>query len=103
MTPVKATCFDCGTVDLTVADINLTVPTDPKLSSYTFTCPQCAAVVTRNADAKVRALLGTAGVVVLRPPAEATEPHTGRPISYDDLIDLALALQRTDLIVREAL
>jgi hypothetical protein len=44
-------------------------------------------------------LLSSAGVLVDRVPGEVLETHSGRPISYDDVLDLALWLETHDVIV----
>jgi hypothetical protein len=59
--------------------------------------------VEKPADEEVVRLLTSAGVRVDRVPvpAEAKEAHQGRPIGYDDLLDLVLWLETHHDIVAE--
>lgn len=99
MTTIKATCPVCGDVDLTPADVVLTVAEAAGWATYTFKCGSCQDLIEKTADDEVVALLSSAGVAVDRVPGEALEAHTGRPISYDDVLDLALWLESHDRIV----
>jgi endogenous inhibitor of DNA gyrase (YacG/DUF329 family) len=107
MATIKATCPMCGDVDLTPRQVRVRVieaicDSDSR-SSYLFGCPQCKADVEKSADDEVVRLLSSAGVRVERVPvpAEAKEPHDGRPIGYDDLLDLVLWLETHDAIAED--
>lgn len=69
----------------------------PSLSYYAFFCPDCHNESRWPAPACVISLLLSAGVhaTLWDLPAEALEPHVGPPLTCDDLLDLALALQST--------
>lgn len=104
MATIKATCPMCGDVDLTPRQVRVRVTeaireSDTR-SSYVFGCPQCRQDVEKPADEEVVRLLSSAGVRVERiaVPAEARELHDGRPIGYDDLLDLVLFLETHDAI-----
>jgi hypothetical protein len=100
VTTIKASCHDCGEVELTNADVTLMVCSHAALSYYTFVCPKCEHDVRKPADDHVVSLLMSGGVraVVWEVPAEALERHEGPVISYDDVLDFALQLSRSDLL-----
>jgi hypothetical protein len=100
MTTIKATCPVCGEVELTPEDLQLMVCRQAELSYYAFRCPHCLDEVRKPADEQVVSLLVSGGV---RPtpwsvPEEALETHTGPRITYDDVLDFALALDQADLL-----
>jgi hypothetical protein len=99
MTTIKATCPMCGDVDLTPADVRLTVAQAAGWATYTFKCVSCQDLIEKAADNEVVALLSSAGVLIDNVPDEVLETHNGRPISYDDVLDLALWLETHDVIV----
>ena len=100
MTTIKASCPTCGEVELTPADVSLVVCSHAPLSYYAFDCPGCTQEVRKPADDHVVSLLVSGGVpaTVWAVPAEALEPRTGPPLTYDDLLDLAIHLHSTDLL-----
>jgi hypothetical protein len=104
VTTIKASCHDCGEVELTNADVTLMVCSHAALSYYTFVCPKCTHDVRKPADDHVVSLLMSGGVraVVWEIPAEALEPHDGAVISYDDVLDFALQLSRSDMLAEVA-
>lgn len=99
MTTIKATCPVCGDVDLTPAEVRLTVARAAGWATYTFKCITCQDLIEKSADDEVVALLSSAGVIIDKVPGEAFESHYGSPISYDDVLDLALWLDTHDVIV----
>lgn len=104
MTTIKASCPCCGDVDLTPAQVRLVVCSVEDWSYYTFTCSTCRDEVRKPAAPPVVALLTSGGV---RPeawtvPAEALEEHHGPTITHDDVLDMALALQRIDALAAVA-
>lgn len=100
MTTIKASCPVCGDVELTPAQVRLVVCTRPEWSYYAFTCTACQDEIRKPADEHVVALLVSGGVRAEQwtIPAEAMEVHQGASISYDDVLDFALALDGTDLV-----
>lgn len=100
MTTVKTFCYDCGEVAVDGTRVQLSVCTKRDLSFYRFTCPKCAAEVTRPADDECINLLVSGGIraEVWELPAEALEKHTGPALTKDDWLDLALNLGTTDLL-----
>ena len=104
MATIKATCPMCGDVDLTPRQVRVRVveaiqECDSR-RSYVFGCPTCHLDVEKPADEEVVRLLTSAGVRSERVPvpAEAREHHDGRPIGYDDLLDLVLFLETHDAV-----
>ncbi|MGN6090565.1 MAG: hypothetical protein ACTHMZ_07740 [Actinomycetes bacterium] len=103
MTTIKATCPLCGDVDLTPAQLRLVVASKPGLSYYAFTCEGCQDEVRRSASDDVIRALVTGGV---KPqhwdvPDEALELKTGPLLTYDDLLDMHLAMRSIDALVAE--
>lgn len=117
MTRIRATCPDCGEVDLQPADIELHIVRgdDGEVgsgSNYRFACPDCTVLVTKPADERTARLLATGGVEISierRELAVATvdraaelrrnhpeAPGDGPALNYDDLLDLHLALEADD-------
>lgn len=110
MTRIRASCPDCGEVDLLPDDVTLrVVRADDGLvahgSCYRFCCPACAGVVSKPADERIAQLLTTGGVAVeddagawalpARPPHPEVRP-SGPAFTADDLLDFHLLLARPD-------
>jgi hypothetical protein len=89
MTTIKATCPDCGEVDLTADDILLRIATGEGSNTYGFSCPSCSEFVEKPADERVIRLLLSGGVMpmLVHVPAEALEPRSGPPINHNDLLE----------------
>jgi hypothetical protein len=100
MTTIKASCPSCGEVEMTSNDVLLMVCSYAPLSYYSFCCPSCSSEVRKPADDHVISLLMSGGVraQVWELPAEALERKVGPALTYDDLLDFALALNSDDLI-----
>lgn len=100
MTTIKTSCPVCGDVELTPAQMRLVVCSRSDWSFYSFTCATCQDEIRKPADEEVVSLLVSGGVVAERwvIPAEAMEEHVGATITYDDVLDFALGLDRVDLL-----
>jgi len=98
MTTIKATCPDCGEVDLTAEDVLLRIGATRSVNSYGFTCPDCAEFVEKPADERVVRLLLSGGVVPVpvHVPAEALEIHVGPPINHNDILEFHELLESND-------
>ena len=99
MTTIRATCPDCGEVEMEAQAITLSVRETDGEGSYSFTCPSCSNLVEKPADRKVVMLLLSAGVDVDRLTVAASdlEAHPeGPPLTADDLIDFHFLLERED-------
>jgi len=104
MATIRATCSDCGDVELTTDDVRVRVCLEDSAGSYTFRCPLCHMAVVKPAEPRIVDLLAASGVEVFmwRLPAELYEPRLGPRIDHDDLLDFHELLQSdswfTDLV-----
>jgi uncharacterized Zn finger protein len=100
MTTIKTSCPVCGDVELTPEQMRLVVCSKSDWSYYSFNCGTCRDEVRKPADDEVVSLLVSGGVRAERwvIPAEALEDHAGTAITYDDVLDFALGLDRVDLL-----
>ena len=90
-------CPDCGDIDLTADELWLVLP-NAGAAHYDFVCPDCRSHVRHEADeAMVSFLGGLVATEELEIPAEALEDHTGQPLTLDDLIDLMVSLEASDV------
>ena len=98
MTTIKATCQECGEVDLTADEILLRIGSAAASNTYAFTCPSCTEFVEKPADERIVRLLLSGGVLpqLVHVPAEALEPKDGPAISYDDVLAFHELLERDD-------
>ena len=95
MATIRASCSDCGDVELTTQDVHVRVCEADENGTYRFRCPRCQMVVVKPAEARTVDLLVTSGVPCTRweLPAELREPRfEGPPLTHDDLIDIHEAL-----------
>jgi hypothetical protein len=95
---VRASCSGCGDVELTTREVQVQVCTATDEGSYSFVCPSCRLIVNKPAERRVIDLLVSAGVKVVSwdLPAELSEPKSGEPISYDDLLAFHFELTSDD-------
>lgn len=110
VTTIRATCPQCGEVDITPEAILLSLRHPAGLGSYRFACPGCYDTVEKPADRKVMALLLSAGVELDDTPPGAPaeedpgfdlEQHAGGPpFTVDDLIAFRSLLQDDDALFR---
>src|SRR3712207_5085824 len=98
MATIRATCGDCGDVELTTGDVWVRVCANDQRSTYSFRCPRCTMVVVKPAESQVVDLLVAAGVAcqTWTLPAELSEVHVGEPINHDDLLDFHALMERPD-------
>lgn len=101
---IRASCPNCGDVELTSAEVKALVCSTTNESSYTFRCPECEGAVVKPADGRIIDLLVASGVTLhmWNLPAELDEPKSGDPITYDDLLEFHFELQREDWFDRMA-
>ena len=95
MATIRASCSDCGDVELTTADVHVRICDDNNQGTYAFRCPHCTMMVVKPAEPRTIDLLVASGVsfTTWRLPAELHEAHSGEPISHDDLLDFHHLLQ----------
>jgi predicted RNA-binding Zn-ribbon protein involved in translation (DUF1610 family) len=99
MTTVRAQCPQCGDVRLHIDDLTVVVTDGGETPSRSrFRCPICDDLVVRDATKRiVELLLGAgAGEEHWHWPAELAEPHSGPPLTPDDLLDLHVLLGTPD-------
>lgn len=98
MTTIKATCPQCGEVDLTADDILLRIGSVKITNTYGFSCPDCTEFVEKPADERIVRLLLSGGVmpILVHVPAEALETKQGPPLNYDDVLSFHELLERDD-------
>jgi hypothetical protein len=98
MTTIRATCPQCGEVEMDARSILLSVEQESGEGTYTFDCPSCELPVEKPADRKIVLLLMSAGVEVMEA-QEVASPEVrpaGPPLTSDDLIDFHFLLQQND-------
>lgn len=89
MATIRASCPDCGDVEITSKDIVVRVCAEDNRGSYAFRCPSCRMAVTKAAEPRIVELLVSAGVEldVWHLPAELHEVRVGEPFTHDDLLE----------------
>lgn len=97
-TVIKASCHDCGDVELAVHDLEVRVCTQDEQGTYVFRCPTCQMSVVKPAEPRIVDLLVASGVELSTwsLPDELFEPHFGAPLNHDDLIDFHNVLSDGD-------
>jgi hypothetical protein len=98
MPTIRATCTDCGDVELTTADVRVRVCIEDNSGSYLFRCPTCHMAVVKPAEPRIVDLLVASGVELStwQLPHELYEPHIGAPLNHDDLLDFHNLLDTDD-------
>ncbi len=104
MATIRASCPDCGDVELTTEDVVVRVCLDDDRGEYRFTCPVCAMVVVKPAEHRTIDLLVASGVQMdtWTLPAELFESRSGSRIDHDDILDFHRLLD-DEAAVAEAL
>ncbi|HEY5155424.1 MAG TPA: hypothetical protein VIJ47_11855 [Acidimicrobiales bacterium] len=106
MATIRASCGECGDVELTTDDVHVRVCTGDSQGTYSFRCPVCLMTVIKPAEARTVDLLVASGVSyeTWTLPLELSEPRgTGNPpITHDELLDFHDLLS-DDRLVGDAL
>lgn len=91
---IRASCLECGDVELTPRDLKVLVCSNTGDTTYTFLCPGCGVIVSKETERQVVEVLVSAGVKMSfwRLPTELDEERTGPPLQIDDLIDFHFEL-----------
>lgn len=89
MATIRASCPDCGDVELTTRDVQVRICDDNNHGTYSFRCPHCQMVIVKSAETRTIDLLVASGVAfsTWRLPADLHATHPGEPITHDDLLD----------------
>jgi hypothetical protein len=95
MSRIKASCQDCGDIEVTSSELQVLTCLGTGDSTYSFLCPSCRLIVNKPAEQRVVELLVSAGVRVVNwdLPAELSEPKSGPAITYDDLLAFHFKLE----------
>lgn len=99
MAVIRATCGECGDIEMTPADVWVRVRKPGRQATYSFRCPLCGGVETKDASSHVVHLLTASGVRVweVSPPKELVERRpVGPPFCHSDLIAFTELLERDD-------
>jgi len=103
MATIRASCPDCGDVELTTNDMTVRVCAEDQRGSYAFRCPSCEMAVTKSAEPRIVDLLVSSGVElqVWTPPLELREPKpVGEAFTHDDLLHFHELLQEEGWLAR---
>lgn len=97
-TRIRASCEECGDVELHVDDVLVRVCIDDDAGSYVFRCPSCEMSVVKDAEPRVVELLVASGVELTAwsIPSELFEAHDGPAFTHDDLLDFHELLEGDD-------
>jgi hypothetical protein len=89
MATIRASCADCGDVELTTNDVRVRICTHDRRGTYSFRCPKCHMVMVKPAESRTIDLLVASGVQMATwdLPAELLEQRGGPVITHDDLLD----------------
>jgi predicted RNA-binding Zn-ribbon protein involved in translation (DUF1610 family) len=103
MATIRASCPDCGDVELTTADMTVRVCSEDQQGTYAFRCPTCSMAVTKAAEPRIVDLLVSSGVElqVWSLPLELREARPlGPPFCHDDLLAFHELLQEDGWLQR---
>lgn len=97
-TRIRASCEECGDVELRVHDVHVRVCVDDNVGTYVFRCPRCTMSVVKDAEPRVVDLLVASGVEITHwaMPAELREHRSGPAFTHDDLLDFHELLEGDD-------
>lgn len=88
MATIRASCPDCGDVELTSQDMTVRLCADDNRGAYVFRCPTCDMTVSKATEQRIIDLLVASGVKVdmWTLPLELRERPVGAPFTHDDLL-----------------
>ncbi|MEI7592582.1 MAG: hypothetical protein WCK41_05110 [Actinomycetes bacterium] len=89
MATIRASCGECGDVELDSSDLNVLVCLHGNKSTYSFRCPVCTVTVIKPAAAITVDLLVASGVPyeTWSPPGFETAPRLATPITKGEVRD----------------
>ncbi|CAN5801076.1 hypothetical protein BH23ACT1_BH23ACT1_14600 [soil metagenome] len=104
MAQVRATCPECGDIELPSTEVKARVCVDDRSGSYAFRCPMCTKATAKPVEARVIQLLVGVGspLTMWRRPAELTEAHRGPAVTHDELMTFHQLLETDDWFSRLA-
>ena len=103
MATIRASCPDCGDVELTTGDMTVRVCAEDQRGSYAFRCPSCTMAVTKSAEPRIVDLLVSSGVELQtwNVPMELREARpVGDTFTHDDLLRFHELLQEDGWLER---
>lgn len=91
---MRATCPDCGDVNLPAEQYTVRLCTDDDTHAYNFRCPECRMRIAAQCSQRVSDLLVSNGapMIVWRLPAELAEKKSGGALELEDLLNFHLLL-----------
>jgi predicted RNA-binding Zn-ribbon protein involved in translation (DUF1610 family) len=98
---IRASCPNCGDVDVAPGQMKVMLCSSNGEASYTFRCPICGMIVARRIERRIVDVLIAAGVKIhfWRLPEELKEiPQESPPIDYDDLLEFHFEISKPDWI-----
>ncbi len=97
---VRVVCPGCGPVVLPATELRCELVASGDKGICELRCPVCSTMVLVPAGpAAVETMRdGGAGHMSGSVPFELLEPHSGPPLSWDDVLDFQLALSGSDLL-----
>src|SRR3546814_13163704 len=83
-TVIKASCGDCGDVELRVNDLRVRICGDADAGSYVFRFPSCRMSVVKHAEARIVDMLVASSVTLetWQLPAQRFAVHDVSPLSH---------------------
>ena len=91
---VRVVCPGCGPQVVPAAQLRCEVEAEADKGLCELSCPVCSATLVVRAQAAAVEVMrdGGAGHMTGSVPFELLEPHTGPPLTWDDLLDFKQAL-----------
>jgi hypothetical protein len=98
---VRVVCPGCGPLVVPAADVRCELEATGHKGICELSCPVCSIMVLVAAEAAAVETMrgGGAGHMSGSVPFELLEPHAGPPLSWDDLLDFKLALERDQTFI----
>lgn len=92
---IKASCPECGDVEVAPGRVKIILCSSNGEASYTFRCPSCGFIVAKPVERRIVEVLVAAGVRLQfwRLPEELSEHHDGPPLDEHDAASLRDALE----------
>ncbi len=89
MALIRATCCECGDVELRSRDVRVRTCAETGAGSYMFRCPICRMIEVKSADDQVVDVLVSAGInlEMWHLPVERCDDRTRPAINHDDALD----------------
>lgn len=89
MARVRATCEQCGDVELSVEAVTVRICDSADDGTYVFTCPDCLASLEKESSRQTLDLLVASGaqVVMWSQPVERIVDSGLGPLTHDELLD----------------